>query len=112
MSSTSIDSLKTRFTSERLRAVFVNSSGKLRAHFALFLHQSTRENGLKVRVMLWSCHIVRSFCLFSAQRSEYEANHFAVNLQILSVMNRSRGGFSNGQRLSCSPFAPISHISR
>jgi hypothetical protein len=31
---------------------------------------------------------------FSAQRSEDETNHVAVNLQLLSAVNRSRGGFS------------------
>src|SRR5258705_10611933 len=33
-------------------------------------------------------------CLFSAQRSEHETNHFAVNLHMSSAVNRSRGGFS------------------
>jgi hypothetical protein len=59
-----------------VRTVFGNSSEKLRAHFELFLHQFTRENGLKVRQRLWSCQIVCAFCLFSAQGSEDEANHF------------------------------------
>jgi hypothetical protein len=34
-----------RSTSGRLPTVFVNSSGKLRAHFVLYPHPSTRKNG-------------------------------------------------------------------
>jgi hypothetical protein len=31
---------------------------------------------------------------FSAQRSEHETTRFAVNFQMSSAVNRSRGGFS------------------
>jgi hypothetical protein len=112
MSSTVIDSLETRSTSERLHTVFVNSSGKLRVHFERFLHQSTRKNGLKVRQRLSICQFVCSFCLFSLKRSEHATNHFAVNLQMLGVDNRARGGFSISQWLCCSRFMPIAHASR
>jgi len=62
---------ETRSASECLHIVFVHSSDKLRAHFELFLHQSTRENGLKVRQRLWSCLIVCSFCLFSGKLAQW-----------------------------------------
>ena len=51
------------------------------------------------------CQFICSFCLFSAQKSEHETNHFAVNLHMSSAVNRSRGGFS---RLSTAD----SHVSR
>jgi hypothetical protein len=63
-------------------------------HLAQNHHQSTRKNGLKVRVMFSICQFMCSFCLFSAQRSAHETHHFAVNLHMSSAVNRSRGGFS------------------
>src|SRR2546430_5390077 len=94
LSSTTIEHLKNRSRSGLLRTVFVNSGGLRRVHLAQNHQQSTRKIGLKVRVMLSICQFICSFCLFSAQRSEHETNHFAVNLHMSSAVNRSRGGFS------------------
>jgi hypothetical protein len=47
--------------------------------------------------------------LFSAIAREDERKHVAVNLQLLSAVNRFKGGFSSNQWLCCSPFAPIAH---
>jgi len=65
------------------RIVLVNSSGKLRAHSELFLYQSTRKNGLKVRMiaLLW-----RSQFFFAFRRERFAA----VNGRFSVMGNRSQ----------------------
>jgi hypothetical protein len=77
VSSSTIESLKNRSTDERVRAVFVNSSGNGPVHFELSPHQFTRESGPKARVMPLDLPVHSAkFCLFDAQSSEYETHAF------------------------------------
>ena len=52
-------------------------------------YQSIRKKQARsVRVMLPICQFICSFCLFSAQRSEHETTHVAVNLQPSKMVDR------------------------
>ncbi len=56
------------------------------------VHTKDRAEGWRDALNL-PVHLLASR-LFSAQRSEHETNHLAVNLHMSSAVNRSRGGFS------------------
>ncbi len=76
VSSTTIGHLRNRSRSGWLCTVCVNSGGQRSVHLARNHHQSTRTNGLKVRVMLPICQFICSCCLFSAQRNQPETRAF------------------------------------
>jgi len=87
-------------------------------HLALYLHQSTQENGLKVRQKFSTWHFVRSFGLFSARRG----GNFPTILPWIynrrapwtasGAMLSDDGSLLLNIRVKCSLFAPkLAHSS-
>ena len=96
VSSSTIEQLKGRSRGGLLHTICVNSGGKPGVRLAQNHHQSTPKPGWRFEQRLSISPFICSFCLFSAKRGEYETNHCAMNLQMSSSVNRSRGGFSSG----------------
>jgi hypothetical protein len=95
VSSSTIESLKHRSTSDRLRAVFVHASGNEPVHVELSAHQFTRESGRdRFASCPWICQFIRrSSASLTLKEANMRRTHLSVHLHMSSAVNRERRRF-------------------
>jgi hypothetical protein len=109
--STAIDHLKSRSTGGWLHIVFVNSDIHSYRFCSLYPKKPAWQHGAKVRTdHTDQRNIELRVGHFRIQFEQFRYSP-SVNLQLLKIENRSRGGFASGQWLCCSSFTPIDHSS-
>src|ERR1700730_14081214 len=92
----------------RFQPIYQEESRECVSHKTSPFHMEKQARS--VRVMLWICHSACSFCPFSRDLKEHEANHFAVNLHMSSAVSRFRSRIPRSEPVDFYPSVQISTL--